>query len=441
MHIFNYNLDRTFEIQLHTDEATRIGEQLHFDLTIKNIANTVASAVFCLQSPLCAKPFGKKLFSISNLPGGESMTVRLSYTFTEGGCHQFYGWIEGRKMESLWKANFFMDGAGHYSGDTHSHSVNSDGTSTLEENRMSMRQKGHSFLYSTDHNYIGYADEIDTYMKSAEGFLHIAGWEFTSEYGHALAYGNKHPMDATCITGRDQVMQWQAAVDEMGAEGAKVFMAHPYEAPRFEFGDSVLPSLNNIVGLEVWNGLHHHALDYQNRRAFELWDQLNATGKQRYVGNAVSDYHSAEGQGSVFIKGYMDTLSEENVHTMLGSGSFFGSNGPEIRFRVNDVNMGGVVTGQVGDIANLRLLVFDPLGTIKEVVLYKIAKGESKCEKVFSYYPIGEEKTLWETDRYIPIEAGTFYRAEVIADVGAVTVSSGGYKSGFAFTNPVYIEF
>lgn len=423
-----------------------------FELEIKNTIEDVQSSTICVQPPLYAKPFQYIEVEIDQLKAGESETIQLVYQFSFGGRYVFYFWEKGAQLQTLNKTNFFVKGSGVYSGDTHTHSLYSDGSSTLSENRESMLQKGHSFLYSTDHNTLEHAEEISKFAhkEGANEFLHMAGWEYTTKYGHALAYGATQIYDPTFITDRNSLKQWQTFVDDM-KEDSSVFLAHPYEAPKYEFGNDLLMNINHITGIEVWNGLNHHALTYENRLAFERWDALNKKGNHHYIGNAVSDAHTKEKQGNPFIKGYLKKLDQDNVHQLLKSGSFFGSNGPEIQFKIGKASIGEThyIQNDV-EIAKVEFSVFDPAGHIENIVLYKgvqdskfSKKGRNKTIKVMDLFPSGEaDKRYYEKVQYLDVQAGEFYRIEVITKFGIVAYDHQKLEQdkGFAYTNPIWIN-
>lgn len=425
-----------------------------FEMEITNITDEFQTSTICVQPPLYAEPFRYFEIEINELLPGKSMKLPLTYTFLHGGRYVFYFWEKNKQLSTLDRAQFFISGPGYYSGDTHNHSFYSDGTSTLEENRQSMLEKGHSFLYSTDHNTLEHRTEIEAFQQTseAEKFLHIAGWEYTTANGHALAYGIDYIYDPTVMTEKGNLQQWQKFVDDMKEDDGIVFLAHPYEAPKYEFGESLLMNIKNITGIEVWNGFNHHALTYQNRRAFEMWDLLNMKGDSKYVGNAVSDAHSKEKQGNPFIKGYFSELNRENVHQLLKNGQFFGSNGPEINFTIDEMSIGETVRlKESSEHKKFNLAVFDPAGLIESIVVYKgvieqysnTPNKRKKAIKVLEFFPTGEaEKRYFEKEFFCEVNIGEFYRVEVISSFGIVAYSKEKLEQdkGFAYTNPIWIE-
>ena len=427
--------------------ARRIRAVLH----LVNAGNEELSGTYCLQTPLEAQPFGKREICFGTLSAGETLELPMEFQFSSGGCHLFLGWLKGRETEYLWKWPVRLGGSGFYSGDTHTHSLYSDGKGTLSENRDAMFEKGHSFLYSTDHNTIKQAEEIKTFEEEdrKRGFLHLTGWEFTTKFGHSIAYGTKIPQDPLQITERGDAGAWQEYIDGRNREKGIVYLCHPYEAPIYEFGEAVLDSVRDIAGIEVWNGYNHHALAYQNRKAFAKWDELNVSRGLKLSGNAVSDAHTSKKQGDPYIKGILSELAEAEIHRMLKSGAFFGSNGPEIRFTINDAGIGEDCRISGKTLVHGRLTVFDPLGQLEEIILYRGMRQDrtetlarKKIRKILDVFPVGEERTVWIKDWYFYAEPGDFYRAEVISgqNLAGFNGSERTEEKGFAYTNPIWME-
>lgn len=443
---------KVFDIKfVAVDFKKTIEDTNEFKLIIKNITNDIQSSTISFSPPFeNITPNDYFEIEVEKIEPNEEVVINLDYQFLAGGRYTFYFWEKDAQLNTQDKVNYFIPGAGMYSGDTHNHSNYSDGKSTLKENRESMLEKGHSFLYSTDHNTLDHGTEITKLNQEAQTseFLHLIGWEFTSKFSHALAYGYDEIYDPMSITEKSNIDEWQAFVDGTKDE-ASVFLAHPYEAPRFEFGDELLLSIKDITGIEVWNGLNHHALAFQNRFAFEMWDKLNAKGDKHYVGNAVSDAHSKEKQGNPFIKGYFDELNREGVHHLLESGKFFGSNGPEIIFNIGKSSIGETekIDGNK-TLSKFELTVFDPMCSIENVVIYK---GEvntadeqlKRVKKVEEIYPVDNDNLrVLNYSKYLNVTDGEFYRVEVITKYAAIShdVNNSKTEKGFAYTNPIWIE-
>src|SRR5918993_3304245 len=70
-----------------------------------------------------------------------------------------------------------------YKGNTHTHTLNSDGDSTPDEVARWYREHGYQFLVLTDHNYLTSVDGLNAVHGADERFLVIKGEEVTDRFG------------------------------------------------------------------------------------------------------------------------------------------------------------------------------------------------------------------------------------------------------------------
>src|SRR5690349_22917026 len=69
-----------------------------------------------------------------------------------------------------------------YKGNTHTHTLNSDGDSTPDEVVRWYREHGYNFLVLSDHNYLTEVDGLNSVFGAASKFLLIRGEEITDEF-------------------------------------------------------------------------------------------------------------------------------------------------------------------------------------------------------------------------------------------------------------------
>src|SRR5918997_619984 len=67
-----------------------------------------------------------------------------------------------------------------FKGNTHTHTVNSDGDSTPDEVVRWYREHGYQFVVLTDHNYLTSVDGLNAVHGATDKFLVIKGEEVTS---------------------------------------------------------------------------------------------------------------------------------------------------------------------------------------------------------------------------------------------------------------------
>ncbi|CAH1202109.1 hypothetical protein PAECIP111891_01950 [Paenibacillus allorhizoplanae] len=160
-------------------------------------------------------------------------------------------------------------------GDLHTHSVNSDGTFTLEENAAIMEELGCDFIAMTDHNTVS---QNLTYPRNTN-VLMIPGMEFTTNFGHSNFLGVSDPILDFRVKGQEDV---EAKIAEARANGAKVVINHPHcEFCPWEWDFNV-----DHDWVEVWNG----PFADRNARAMQWWHDQLVSGR-RLVAVGGSDTH------------------------------------------------------------------------------------------------------------------------------------------------------
>src|SRR5436190_15677088 len=75
-----------------------------------------------------------------------------------------------------------LAGGRWFKGNTHTHTVNSDGDSTPDEVVRWYREHGYQFLVLTDHNYLTEIDGLNSVFGAANKFTLIKGEEITDEF-------------------------------------------------------------------------------------------------------------------------------------------------------------------------------------------------------------------------------------------------------------------
>src|SRR5688572_11434767 len=82
-----------------------------------------------------------------------------------------------------------------FKGNTHTHTVNSDGDSTPDEVVRWYREHGYNFLVLTDHNYLTSIDGLNAVHGAADKFLVIRGEEVTSSAASKAVHVNGLNLD------------------------------------------------------------------------------------------------------------------------------------------------------------------------------------------------------------------------------------------------------
>src|SRR5918994_4225184 len=83
-----------------------------------------------------------------------------------------------------------------FKGNTHTHTVNSDGDSTPDEVVRWYREHGYNFLVLTDHNYLTSVDGLNAIHGAADKFIVVRGEEVTSTASSKAVHVNGLNVDA-----------------------------------------------------------------------------------------------------------------------------------------------------------------------------------------------------------------------------------------------------
>lgn len=163
-----------------------------------------------------------------------------------------------------------------FKGDTHSHTLSSDGSGQIEDTVSLARQLGLDYVFLSDHNNYAQNEEIQHY----NGITVVPGCEWTHYNGHALMLGQKRPFTRRYGTTTQQ--ETIALMEEARERGAFISLAHPF--------CSWVPWLWGFEvpfdGLEVWNGV----MSERNEKAIAYWHSLLVQGR-RVPATSGSDYH------------------------------------------------------------------------------------------------------------------------------------------------------
>jgi sugar phosphate isomerase/epimerase len=226
-----------------------------------------------------------------------------------------------------------------YKGNTHTHTLNSDGDSTPEDVVRWYREQRYHFLFITDHNVVTAVDGLNAVHAMPERFLLVRGEEVTDQ-----AAGK--PVHLNLLGGAGVVApQGGATVAEalrrnvaaMSATGGVISINHPNFGWAMTAAD--LSAGRGAHLLEIFNG--HPMVNNDGGGglpgAEALWDSLLGAGV-RVFGAASDDMHHLKqpwsasaarpGQGWVVVRA--PALTADAVLAALASGDFYASTGVEL---------------------------------------------------------------------------------------------------------------
>ncbi|MBC8180917.1 PHP domain-containing protein [candidate division KSB1 bacterium] len=226
-----------------------------------------------------------------------------------------------------------------YKGNTHTHTLNSDGDSFPDDVVKWYRLHGYNFLVITDHNFLTEVDELNKIYGADEQYLIIQGDEVSDEF-------NKRPIHLNAINpkynilpqgGKNTLETLQNNINAIRKASGLVHINHP------NFGWAIsadtLKLVKNCNLFEIYSG-HPIINNYGGGgkpSVEQIWDEVLASGKLMY-GVAVDDMHELKepwepkaakpGQGWVMVRAKQ--LTVEAILKSLKKGNFYSSTGIEL---------------------------------------------------------------------------------------------------------------
>ncbi len=226
-----------------------------------------------------------------------------------------------------------------YKGQTHTHTLESDGDSTPEEVTRWYHERGYQFLVLSDHNVLTPVEALARQFGKAESFLLVPGEEITDRVGEKPLHVNGLNV-ARLVSpqgGASVAAALQGDIDAIRAASGVPHINHP------NFGWAIAPAdlagLTRYRLLEIYNGhpLVNNLGGGDAPGMEELWDRLLTAG-QRVYGIAVDDAHYFKrpwdplapkpGQGWVVVRA--PRLDAAALMTSLEAGDFYASTGVEL---------------------------------------------------------------------------------------------------------------
>jgi len=227
-----------------------------------------------------------------------------------------------------------------YKGNTHTHTINSDGDSTPDEVVRWYREHGYNFLVLSDHNYLTEIDGLNSVFGAANKFTLIKGEELTDEF-------QKKPVHINGLNVKEAVKPQHgdslASTIQNDVNAIRKADGVPHiNHPNFHwaFGANELKAVKNYRLLEIYNG--HPTVNNLGGGGLPgleaLWDDILSAGLVVY-GIAVDDAHyfktpgdktkSTPGHGWVVVRAA--SLNATDIMQALEQGEFYASTGVALR--------------------------------------------------------------------------------------------------------------
>ncbi|HET9455266.1 MAG TPA: CehA/McbA family metallohydrolase [Gemmatimonadaceae bacterium] len=226
-----------------------------------------------------------------------------------------------------------------YKGNTHTHTLNSDGDTSPDEVARWYREHGYQFLVLTDHNFLTSVDGLNALMGADEQFLVVRGEEVTDRFESKPLHINGLEVKQLVRPqgGRSVLETVQRNVDAIRAAGGVPSINHP------NFGWAIsadeLAQVRNTKLFELFNGhpLVNNVGGGGAPGLEQVWDSLLSRGVLVY-GIAVDDAHhfkrpwdpdaSKPGQGWIHVRA--SRLGSAELLEAMERGDFYASTGVEL---------------------------------------------------------------------------------------------------------------
>jgi hypothetical protein len=234
-----------------------------------------------------------------------------------------------------------------FTGNTHAHSLNSDGDLTPADLVAAYRGLGYHFLVITDHNFVTPVEGLNALHGAEQRFLVIRGEEVTDKVSQTRGGKSVSTPIHLNLLGGNTVIQPQGGsspaealqrdIDEMKKGGGVIQINHP------NFGwaltEADLEASRGAQLLEVFNGHPrvNNAGGGGRPSAEALWDAMLGAG-QRVFAVASDDTHDVKqpgirsaayaGRGWVVVRARR--LTQDEILGALQRGDFYASTGVEL---------------------------------------------------------------------------------------------------------------
>lgn len=259
----------------------------------------------------------------------------------------FYQIVCGLIASTLWPVAILGQpqvtpsvGGRWYKGNTHTHTLNSDGDSSPDDVVRWYREHGYRFLVLTDHNFLTSVEALNALHGAEEQFLVIKGEEITESYGDKSLHINGLDVSRTIAPqgGASVVEVLQRNVDAIRQANGIPHINHPNF--RWSIARHELQQVRNNRLFEIYSG--HPTVNNLGGGGVpgleEVWDAILSSGVLLY-GLAVDDAHMFKQPGNPDVpgpgKGWVvvraPRLETRALLESLERGDFYASTGVELQ--------------------------------------------------------------------------------------------------------------
>ncbi|MBI5473296.1 MAG: PHP domain-containing protein [Ignavibacteriae bacterium] len=226
------------------------------------------------------------------------------------------------------------EGTRWFKGNTHTHTLESDGDSPPDTVISWYKRHGYDFLVISDHNVFVSPARFSHFVDSS--FLLIAGEELTTAFGKKPVHINGLNIPGVIQTIKDTTL---LGTVQKNVDAVREVEGVPHiNNPNFggAISAEILAQVQNDKLIEIFNGhpLVNNVGGGDSPGMEEVWDMLLTRGKRIY-GIAVDDAHhfkeefapdrSNPGRGWVVVRSR--TLAPQEILSRMEAGQFYASTG------------------------------------------------------------------------------------------------------------------
>ncbi len=226
-----------------------------------------------------------------------------------------------------------------YRGNTHTHTLNSDGDTAPDDVVRWYRENGYNFVFITDHEYITNVGPLNHILGKPGVFLVLSAQEVTDSYDkkpyHINGLGLEKVVMPNGLAGAVETLQKN--IDDVRAGGGVPQINHPNFGWALTAND--IRKLKNVRLMEIANA--HPLVNNMGGGGVpsteQIWDDL-LTGGMTIYGIADDDSHTFKrpgdrtvalpGQGWIYVRA--NELTREAIMAALDRGDFYASTGVEL---------------------------------------------------------------------------------------------------------------
>ncbi|MFN0141382.1 MAG: CehA/McbA family metallohydrolase [Pyrinomonadaceae bacterium] len=226
-----------------------------------------------------------------------------------------------------------------YKGNTHTHTLNSDGDSTPEAVVKWYKDNRYNFVFITDHEFITPVESLNREFGLAGEFVVFAGQEVTDSLNKKPLHINGLGLGQICLPqkGMTVVENLQKNIDCVRTGGGVPQINHPNFGWALSAAD--IRKLERVALIEIYNGhpLVNNLGGGGSPGAEAIWDELLSSGMDIY-GIADDDSHyfkrlgdrSAPTPGQAWIVVRAEELTAAAILAAMERGDFYASTGVEL---------------------------------------------------------------------------------------------------------------